>query len=295
MSDALKTLLTECFASVVDDRPYSLIDYPLYNNPGDSMIWLGSRILLEQITGRPPAYVATLRAFEAKKCKSAIGSGTIFMLGGGNFGDLYPKHQEFRLRVLRAAAGNRVVLMPLSVAISDSSSSLLEQTTEALRVPDEVVAFARERPSQELLSDLGVRADLLPDAAHMLHIDAGPPDKRLVRLIRSDREALSSAGKGFDWTDSRQLRWINRSGKLFYATVPTKGRRGLFDWLSGARVHAAARLIASGERVETNRLHALILAQLLGRPVSFSDNSTGKLSAYVEAWGDHLTCLKIGI
>jgi pyruvyl transferase EpsO len=46
----------------------------------------------------------------------------------------------------------------------------------------------------------------------------------------------------------------------------------------------ATSRIASAASVETDRLHAAILARLTGRPVTLVDNSYGKLSAYYDAW-----------
>src|SRR5690606_20198293 len=120
-------------------------DYPNYLNPGDAAIWLGARRALEAINGRPPAYSATLRNFSASRCRTAVGCGVIYFLGGGNFGDLYPRHQRMRLDLLHAMPENPVFQLPMSCAWSaDSDGALLSETTTAYLARKSLRVFARD-------------------------------------------------------------------------------------------------------------------------------------------------------
>ena len=292
MTRTLREVLIERLMAAMPSGRYALIDYPLYNNPGDALIWAGSRQLIEAASGRAPDYVSTLRGFDPAACRAAIGNGTVYLLGGGSFGDFYEKHHGYRLRALRGLAGSRVVLLPLSVACAGHAASLMAETAEALRVPSEVLAFAREARSAEVLTSLGLAPVLAPDAAHVLLISATKPVQTVSRLIRQDREAGGTAPPGWDWRGVPELRWLNRWGKLAVRMTPARHRLALYDRLAAWRIAAAVRRLGAGERIETDRLHGLILAQLIGRPVRISDNALGKLSAYVAAWGDGLTWLE---
>jgi exopolysaccharide biosynthesis predicted pyruvyltransferase EpsI len=292
MTRSLRQILIERLAPAMPSGRYALIDYPLYNNPGDALIWAGSRKLIETASGHAPDYISTLRGFDPIACRAAIGDGIVYLLGGGNFGLLYEKHHRFRLRALQALRGSRVVLLPLSVALASPGAGLMVETAEALRAPDEVLAFARDAVTVNVLTSLGLAPVLAPDAAHVLDISAPPPVRPLSRLIRQDREVGGEAQGGWDWGDAPELRWLNRLGKVADGVTPARYRLGLYDWLAVRRIAAAARRLGAGERVETDRLHGLILADLMGRRVQICDNATGKLSAYVSAWGDGLGSLE---
>ena len=49
-------------------------------------------------------------------------------------------------------------------------------------------------------------------------------------------------------------------------------------------VASGAKLLSRGKVVVTDRLHAAVLARLIGRPVVALDNSYGKLSSAANAW-----------
>src|SRR5512141_721889 len=80
----------------------ALLDFPSHSNVGDSAIWLGERALLRSI-GAPVRYCADLESFDPEACRAAHPEGGAILLhGGGNLGDVWPRHQEFRERVIRS-------------------------------------------------------------------------------------------------------------------------------------------------------------------------------------------------
>jgi pyruvyl transferase EpsO len=182
--------------------------------------------------------------------------------------------------------------LPLSVAELDPGSALAAKTAEALRAPAELRAFARDADALAALEALGLAPVLAPDTAHCLVLSAPPPVAPVTRLIRRDSESLGDTAPGWDWRDLSVLRWINRLGKLAHGVTPARARLRLYDGLAVRRIAVALHHLGAGAEVETDRLHGLILATLIGRPVRIRDNATGKLSAYVAAWGDGLDTLK---
>lgn len=266
-------------------RAYALLDYPLYNNPGDAAIWVGARRMLASTLGRPPAYASVLGAFDAAACRRAIGDGVVFILGGGNFGSLYPKHHAQKLAVIDAMAGNRIVHLPLSLA--GVTPGMVTDTCAAMDRHGDVTLIAREWRSRDALArQFGLTVPMAPDTAHAIALQSPVPDRAETVLWRRDREGTGSAERsGWDWPDIPQLRLLNRLGKLGHALTRGDLRLSVMDRLAEARVEIACGRLGRGERIVTNRLHAMILGALLGRKVIARDNSTGKLSAYADTWG----------
>lgn len=291
------------FCSVLASRVqrggrYALIDYPDYNNPGDAAIWLGTRKMLGDMAGGPPAYVSSLKRFDAAACIGKVGDGTVFLLGGGNFGSLYARHHARRLAAIAALHGNRVVQLPFSLA--GVEGSVIEATRRVVRAHPDLTLIARDNATlAKAEALLGTGLLLAPDPAHALALTAPCPTKGEARLLRKDREStgrLDGTGQrldSFDWADIGRLRALNRLGKLALMLALPSARLAVMDLTAQAKVATAVNCLATGERVVTDRLHGMILAQMIGRDVVVHDNATGKVAAYLETWGASLGSVSI--
>ena len=298
-SSPLRSVLLDTLASVRSSAPYALIDYPNYLNPGDAAIWLGARAILGELNGTPPAYTSTLKDFSPRMCRSAIGEGTIYFLGGGNFGDVHFRHHRARLRALSLVPGNPVVQLPASCAWTSAvDAAVLEETRRVLGNREPATFFAREKKSQADLDRLlGIGSTLCPDLAHALHFAQSTPIVDLRAVLRRDLEALPpgiapsaidpSAIDISDWRDLKAQTAWNRVGKLALAVAPRSRKLAVQDWVASVKVASAASLLRPARTVITDRLHAFILSVMLGRNVMVLDNRTGKMFAYIEAWREH--------
>lgn len=287
MTTELRRRILETLSETATAAPYALVDYPNYLNPGDAAIWLGARRALEALNGRPPAYTSTLRGFSSTRCRRAIGTGTVYFLGGGNFGDLYPRHQRMRLDVLRSVPDNAIVQLPMSCAMAASvDTNLLGETRALYRDRSSICVFARDMRAQAVLQEcFGLQSVLCADLCHMLDFPVLPARQDLVRLMRRDPETLvPNSTSAPDWGDMRGQRFANRLGKLFLAMAPPACRGPVQDRIAMWKVHQAAAMLAEGHVVETDRLHAALLAIAMGRQVLLHDNSTGKVLAYCRTW-----------
>lgn len=271
---------------------YAILDYPDYNNPGDAAIWLGTRIVLEDVTGRLPDYVSTLRQFDPSACVSRIGDGTVFLLGGGSFGSLYGKHHARRLAAISALPRNRIVQLPFSLAGLDGP--VIAATRKVVQAHPGLTLIARDGSTLAKARALfDVEVLLAPDPAHALRLKAPAPTIAETQLLRRDQEkcdadSVDAAADRFDWVDIGRLRLLNRLGKVGLALAPPSARLGIMDRTARLKVTAAMSRLAKGEHVVTDRLHGMILAQMIGRDVAVHDNATGKVSAYLETWGASL-------
>ena len=90
------------------DSDYLFLDLPYYSNIGDALIWMGTEHFLENISHKCLGK-HNIDTFDFRPIpKDAI----ILLQGGGNFGDIWRQHQEFRLNVLQQYKENRIIVLP---------------------------------------------------------------------------------------------------------------------------------------------------------------------------------------
>lgn len=281
-----------CFLSIVrpllnNSERVVLVDLPQHWNLGDSFLWLGELNMMGALgLQQPPATpVCTINSCNLDLLGAAVGSGTILLHGGGNFGDLYPAHNQLRSTIVRRFPNNTIVLMPQSVVYRD----------ERLAAADAAV-FASHRSltllarTAESLEKLGTHFNatpraLSPDAAFML----GPvlpdcePTVDIAFLLRSDIERrMEEHNKTDAVLQSLQARNVTYTvddwlGWQQYAHVT---HETLDQALASLKLHVANRILCRGRVVVSDRMHAMILALLMGRPFVGFDNNNRKLSSY---------------
>lgn len=278
---------------------YALLDFPDHANVGDSAIWLGATQVLRQLTGRPPVHVSGAAKGGLAGLKRRLGTGTIYLAGGGNFGDLWRGHQELRERILAAFPHNRIVQLPQSIHFE--SAAPLARLAGAIGRHGAFHLLVRDRSSAAFARrHFDCPIELAPDCAFGLGplAPVAEPRHRLLCLRRTDQEQVPA-----DWSATAALRpriadWIREprlptlrlklaatAGRLRRGGGPDAGAAGsAFDRLARLRVARGVGLLSTGQEVITDRLHGHLLCVLLGIPHVALDNSYGKISAYYRDW-----------
>jgi pyruvyl transferase EpsO len=239
---------------------------------------------------------------EAVPARSAI-----FLHGGGNFGDIYPRHQTFRESLLRDTIGRPVVQMPQSIHYDDAAA--ISETAAAIAAHGAFTLLMRDHESRELAErhfDCTVR--MCPDMAFALGEIARPvaPERDVLLLLRGDKErvagtlpALPAGWSVSDWMDEPEDTYpaaLNTARKLALRSLnPLDLRReprriAYFDALAQRRIDRGVHLLSTARFVITDRLHAHILCTLCGIPHAFLDNYYGKIrrfsAAFDTVWSD---------
>jgi pyruvyl transferase EpsO len=286
---------------LVPDDPFALLDFPDHSNVGDSAIWLGEMEFFKKL-GRAPAYVSPTRNVDYPRLAAAIGpKGTIFIHGGGNFGDIWPQHQALREAVLRDLKDHRVVQLPQTLQYNDPAS--IARTAELIRAHGNFVLLVRDERSLELAkSNFPCEVQLCPDMAFCLgRLTRGQvAAPGILALLRTDKEtsgvASQSAGKLpelviADWLDEpegtrRQEKLATMIlGCMDLSIFSADRRRSRYYLRLGRnRVDRGVRLLSSRQYVISDRLHAHILCTLLDIPHTALDNNYGKISGFMSAW-----------
>jgi pyruvyl transferase EpsO len=285
------------------DGRFALLDYPNYPNVGDSMIWLGTRALLREAGARVP-YATAAMAFRRDLLDRLAPSAPILLQGGGNFGDLWPRLQQFREHVVASCPDRRIVQLPQSIHFRDPAN--LARARRVLDAHPNLTLLLRDARSLEIArNEFRATSLLCPDLAFGL----GPlrkrraPHRDVVWLIRDDQESLGAStaraadGRAVDWAvDGRPTAWI-RSLLTTVSRPRALGRAWLgvvsaYDAMSALRLASGVRLLSAGRVVVTDRLHGHILSVLLGIPNVVLDNSYGKVSGFVRAWTGDVPTLR---
>jgi exopolysaccharide biosynthesis predicted pyruvyltransferase EpsI len=269
------------------------LEFPDYGNVGDSAIWLGMTATLRRL-GKRIAYTVSCRERDIREVRLHVRARSALVInGGGNVGDLWPKHQANLERLLAAFPDNRIVHFPQSVFFASP-----EREAEALRAMaghPSYFLMVRDR-SSEAVALRGMpreRVVLCPDASFALGAlrPVGRPVRAIQHLLRTDHESVAPAATaaGSDWRkDDRMTRAVRRLHRRLERLVPEVARgalRGaLFSLLARLRLRRGVAHLCKGERVITDRLHGHILCCLLGKEHAALDNSYGKVGACIHEW-----------
>ncbi|MEY9324851.1 polysaccharide pyruvyl transferase family protein [Sinorhizobium fredii] len=279
---------------------YALLDFPDYTNVGDSAIWLGTIAILMEVTGRLPRYVSTASDFDAFAFRASLPEGPIFLLGGGNFGDIYVSHQDLRIKILREFRDRRIIQLPQSVMFRDERNA--RQTAEAIAGHQDFHMFVREHASLRFVQqNFNCPVTLVPDAAFGLGPLERPraPEYPVMLLLREDAERVGYDYSPFEafgavpWVDwIREYRGFHSLHRLKASFVcllrgrctSLDRRVALFNLMANTRLKRGLSLLAQGDRVITDRLHGHIMCTLMNIEHVAMDNDYGKIHGYIDAW-----------
>ena len=286
-------------------RPIALVNFPNHHNPGDNAIWLGTLAVLQRLRV-PVGYASNWSCFSKTALREAVGDGPLLLNGGGTFGDLYAGQEGLREHVLEHCTDRRIIQLPQSIWFEQ------QQNRDRLRrlcvAHPAFTLLVRERQSFDIAQRwFDVPALLCPDLAFglgPLHEEASP-ERPLLWIGRRDREAVERAPPPaalpvLDWLDApledgmspatrRIFRFNGRLLALLRAHPRQIRRRwALLAWtfrpLAEAWLRRGTRLLRSADVVITDRMHAHILAIMLGVPHVVLDNNYGKTRSTFETW-----------
>ena len=295
---ALRAQLHETLRPLVGSAErVALIDFPNTANVGDSAIYLGELACLSALKVPFPRFICDLRTYDRAELVRALGpSGLILFAGGGSLGDVWPAAQELREEIIRAFPDHAIVQFPQTIHFERVDA--LRRARASLNAHRRMTLLVRDRRSLEVAqSEFTAATILCPDAA----LSLGPLDRpvrpthRRVWLMRTDKESRVPVPAGaepvVDWLDEPPMWRRSLSYRLMGAVRRRPFRpiarpllMRLYASLARERLRRGLGLLASGEVVITDRLHAHILCLLMGIPHVVLDNSYGKLSSFFQTW-----------
>jgi pyruvyl transferase EpsO len=300
--------IAACAAGILDQlipekQVCALVDFPDHANVGDSAILLGERIYLDRRSVNIQ-YVCSVDTFSESALRAHMPSGTILIHGGGNFGTLWPRHQALRERILLNFPEHKVIQLPQSLYFEDKES--LKRVASLVKSHPDFTLLVRDSASLDIARDgLGIDAILCPDSALFLsgRLQRGLPVVDCVGLCRTDKEKqFNNLPEALlhrlntvevdDWLNepfntesffARNLGRLSRYG-VFRSEPVQRRMLSLWDKAAEQRVERGCIQLSRGKVVVTDRLHAQILALLMGIPSISLDNNYRKIGNYLDTW-----------
>ena len=310
----LKRLVGKTLTPLIDSD-YLLLDLPYYSNLGDTLIWQGE---LDFLKGLPYKNLYSISCQgNLETAKRFVGPDTILLFqGGGNFGDIWPVHGQFRRKVIAMFPRQRCIIFPQTIHYDDENN-LREEAAFYSHYPN-VTICARDATSLGILMKWFPSNPclLVPDMAFAMDMSkykraASPTGSIFVK--RGDKEISQNLDYSEVPADAHVTDWLFLNDSKEYArrkTIALWGARFDYrlgtdwshqwtDWywyhiLRPLNVKTAINLIDQYAHVFTTRMHAAILSVILGKSdITLFDNSYGKSSSLYHTWLSDVEGLKM--
>ncbi|WP_245851111.1 polysaccharide pyruvyl transferase family protein [Paenibacillus herberti] len=294
--EQLKERLSLITKSIPRGSEIIYIDYPVHSNGGDILIMKGTEAFFKAYGIRVRARYSVLDFPDGLK----VPPGCILVLhGGGNFGDLYAKHQLLRERVVERYPGHRIVMLPQTIFYKSELN--FGRTAAILNRHGDVHLYVRDSLSYEMARKKfkNVHVYMSPDMAHQLYPIESPSVAQgdTLFFLRTDIEKTSqqeqlekqsgARSASLDWT-SLYTPMERKALVLLMKLYRLPGARGPLQriWYGYSQylVDKAIREFGLYGSIVTSRLHGHILSCLMDKPNVLLDNSYGKNTSYFTAW-----------
>ena len=293
--------LCDIYAGVVGpllprDQPYALVDFPDHSNIGDSAIWAGEMAYFQRSGAGRPSYVSSYK-HNLDELERYAPEGPVFIHGGGNFGDIWPRHQDYRIRLLERLKGRTIIQLPQSIHFDDVA--LRDATARAIAGHGDFTLLVRDQFSYDFATrHFDCVVQMCPDAAYNLKmLPAAEAQTPVISFLRGDRESvwgdaremLATYGPVVDWPETQVWTPRHRLARKLWSFGPERAamahRVRLYDEQAMMRVLAGVKALSQAELIVSDRLHVHIIASLMGRRHLVLDNAYGKIARHVAAWG----------
>jgi pyruvyl transferase EpsO len=146
----------------------ALLDYPNHLNIGDHLIWIGAIFYLLDIAKTRIDYTASISNFSHRRMQDKVGQSPIIFTGGGNLGDLWSAHQNFREQIIAHYRDRPIIILPQSIYFSSLDN--LEKAANVFNSHPQLTLFIRDQYSYKIAQNYFSNCQIIhaPDMALQL-------------------------------------------------------------------------------------------------------------------------------
>lgn len=286
------------------NNDYILLDLPYYSNIGDTLIWEGTKEYLETLPYKC-LYYASKDSFVYRKLPKNV---VILLQGGGNFGDLYRLHSEFRKKIIELYPDNKVIILPQTAFYEDRQKLIID--AEFYSQHKNVTICAREQYTYDLLKKHFKNEILLmPDMAFFINLKKyklGKETGKVLYLKRIDKEfskndekiEIPKNAEIHDWPTYEHSFHKEKIVETLYCKFrrllsilrfPNRIIAKLNDWKRNYfyrrfYVQLGIDFLSPYSLIFTTRLHVMILSVLLHKKLHLINNTSGKVINFYNTW-----------
>lgn len=258
---------------------------PTHGNIGDQAIAQASYLYLKDYF--PEYLIKTVDFDETYKkynyLKKMINDDDlIFLHGGGNMGDLYPREEYARRFIITNFPKNKIISMPQTVDFSDTYSGKreLKKTVKVYNSHKNLILIAREKRSFDLMkmyfkkNKIVLNPDIVFYLQSYINNDFIKVDRStIMACIRSDKESVSNR--------SQILNSLRESfPSLFvYDTVVS---RAVPDIMRKVEVESMLYEFMRSKLVVTDRMHGMVFSAITHTPCIVTKSLDQKIKGTYE-------------
>lgn len=277
------------------DNDYVLYEVPFYNNVGDLLIWEGENQFLKSVKYK---MVDCCSIYTYKENKNLSSDIIILLQGGGNFGDLWRMHQEFRLKIIQKYPNNKIIIFPQTVYYQNHDIMLRD--AKIMKQHKNLTICARDMVSYNLLKKYFSNNILLvPDMAFYIPTEqllskiSHCQTNKTLYLKRNDKEFKNRIKLDFenhpidiyDWPCMTHNDIIQILLKILLRLKLYKLSLWYAQYIyKKFLINNSIKFVSKYKEIYTTRLHTSILCTLLEKQHHILDNSYGKNKNFYYTW-----------
>lgn len=279
----------------VNGRRIFLLDSPHYGNIGDQAIayaiqkfartYFPDYSFIDIQQENLPHYIE-----ELKKC--IMPDDIIFLVGGGNMGNIYKIYEATRRIVIKEFPNNKIVIFPQTMEYTKGIFGKLsaKRSRKFYNKHKSIIILAREETSYRKIQSLYpcCKVILCPDIVLSLKVKIDSEKRNGIGVcLRDDREQRLTQN---DRTEILQS--LSATKKPIYKITTTADIEYIKSDMREEIVLSKIGEIAKFELLITDRLHAMIFAAVSKTPcIAF--NNTNKKIAGVYKWISHRSYIRL--